>query len=155
MCTIKVCNTDVDLKKAKKLTCDYIAWLGMDLSFQDVDDEFVEFEKMYSKPKGCFLIAVKEKDEVLGGVGLRKLKTDICEMKRLFVYPEHLNRGIGKRLCLELIMQARNLGYRKMRLDTLARLEAANKLYKKLGFYEIEQYRENTDPTAKFMELKL
>jgi GNAT superfamily N-acetyltransferase len=110
---------------------------------------------MYSKPEGCFLIAVSDDAEVLGGAGLRKLTPDICEMKRLFVYPEHLNRGIGKRICIDLIVQARNLGYKKMRLDTLDRLKAANKLYEKLGFYEIGQYRENPDPTAKFMELKL
>jgi ribosomal protein S18 acetylase RimI-like enzyme len=134
MYTIKICESTEEFKKAKKLACDYIEWLKMDLSFQNVDDEFSEFEKMYSKPYGCFLIAVTEKDEVLGGVGLRKLTHDICEMKRLFVYPEYLKRGIGKRLCLELNMQAKSMGYKKIRLDTIARLETANKLYKKLGF---------------------
>jgi GNAT superfamily N-acetyltransferase len=152
---IKICKSVADFEKAKKLARDYIGWLNMNLSFQNIEEEFLEFETIYLKPKGCFLVAVTEKDEVLGGVGLRKLSADICEMKRLFVYPEFLKGGIGKRLCLELIIQARNLGYKKMRLDTLARLEAANKLYVKLGFYEIEKYRENLDPTAKFLELRL
>ena len=79
----------------------------------------------------------------------------MCEMKRLFVYPRYLKHGIGRKLCLELIAKAKSLGYNKMRLDTLTRLEAANKLYKKLGFYDIEPYRINPDPTAKYMELKL
>ena len=152
---IKICESTDDFEKAKNLARDYIDWLNMDLTFQDVDGEFKDFEKMYSKPEGCFLIALKEQEIIAGGVGLRMLTRDICEMKRLFVYPEYLKKGIGKRLCLELIMQAISMGYKKMRLDTLARLEAANKLYEELGFYEIEPYRENPDPTAKFMELKL
>lgn len=155
MCKIKICKSVADFEKAKRLTLDYIDWLNMNLAFQNVDEEFTKFENMYSKPEGCFLIAVSDDEEVLGGAGLRKLTPDICEMKRLFVYPEHLNRGIGKRLCIDLIVQARNLGYKKIRLDTLDRLKAANKLYEKIGFYEIGQYRENPDPTAKFMELKL
>jgi len=155
MCTIKVCMSARDFEKAKKITSDYIAWLGIDLCFQNVDDEFAEFENMYSKPGGCFLIAVSEKNEVLGGVGLRKLTSKICEMKRLFVYPQYLKKGIGRGLCLELIAEAKSFGYNKMRLDTLSRLVAANKLYEQLGFYEIAPYRINPDPTAKYMELKL
>ena len=155
MYTIKICESADDFEKANNLARDYIDWLNMDLTFQNVDGEFRDFEKMYSKPKGCFLITLTEKEVIAGGVGLRILTTDICEMKRLFVYPEYVKKGIGKKLCLELIVQAKSMGYKKMRLDTLARLEAANKLYKKLGFYEIEPYRENPDPTAKFMELKL
>lgn len=155
MYKIKICESFSDFEKAKKITYDYIDWLNINLAFQNVDDEFRDFENMYSKPEGCFLIAFNEEDEVMGGVGLRKLTAEICEMKRLFVYPEYLKQGIGKRLCLKLIKQAKILDYKKMRLDTLARLETANKLYNKLGFYEIKKYRENPDPTAKFMELKL
>lgn len=155
MYTIKTCEKPGDFEKAKRLARDYINWLKMNLAFQNVDDELREFESMYSKPEGCFLIALSEKEELFGGVGLRKFINDICEMKRLFVYPEYLNLGIGKSLCVELIRQAKVMGYNKMRLDTLERLEAANKLYKNLGFYEIEKYRENPYPSAKFMELKL
>lgn len=155
MYSIKICESADDFEKAKQLASDYIAWLGIDLSFQNVDDEFATFGKIYSKPDGCFLIAVSEKNEILGGVGLRKLTTEICEMKRFFVYPAYLRRGIGRKLCLELIVRAKNLGYNKMRLDTLTRLEAANELYRQLGFYEINPYRNNPDLNAKFMELKL
>ena len=155
MYTIKICESADDFEKAKNLARDYIDWLDMDLTFQDVDGEFRDFENMYSNPRGCFLIACTEKEVIAGGVGLRMLTKDICEMKRLFIYPEFLGKGIGKKLCLELILQAKSMGYKKMRLDTLARLEAANKLYKKLEFYKIEPYRENPDPTAKYLELKL
>jgi ribosomal protein S18 acetylase RimI-like enzyme len=76
-------------------------------------------------------------------------------MKRLYVYPQYLRKGIGEAWCKELVTQARKLGYRKLRLDTIGKLEAANRLYDKLGFYEIEPYRENPDKTARFMEFIL
>ena len=76
-------------------------------------------------------------------------------MKRLYVYPKYLRQGIGEALCKELIVQAKKSGYLKMRLDTIGKLQAANRLYDKLCFYEIEPYRENPDETARFMEYKL
>ncbi|MGB5528756.1 MAG: GNAT family N-acetyltransferase [Ignavibacteriaceae bacterium] len=137
---------------AKKITEDYIKWLDMDLTFQKIENELIGFNDMYSSPKGCYLIAFAENGETAGGVGLRKFEEGICEMKRLYVYPKYLKKGLGEALCRELIKQAKKFGYKKMRLDTIGKLKVANRLYDKLGFYEIEPYRENPDKTARFME---
>jgi ribosomal protein S18 acetylase RimI-like enzyme len=152
MYEIKICRSADDYTEAKKVTADYIKWLGIDLTFQNADEEFKDFNKMYGPPTGCYLLAIAG-GKTAGGVGLREFTPDICEMKRLYVYQKH--QGIGEALCIELFIQARNLGYTKMRLDTMARLEAANKLYDKLGFYEIPPYRYNPDETARFMEYDL
>lgn len=153
--SIIVCQMDADYENARKVTVDYMAWLNMDLFFQNVDHEFNTFRKMYGHPSGCYLLAFLDADTIAGGVGLRRLSATICEMKRLYVYPEFTGRGIGKALCMELFAQARIKGYTFMRLDTVARLRAANSLYEKLGFYDIPAYRENPDPTARFMEIAL
>lgn len=127
----------------------------MDLTFQNIVNELAGFNKMYSPPEGCYLIAIMENGKTAGGVGLRKFNADICEMKRLYVYPDYLRKGLGEVLCKELIKQAKGLGYQKMRLDTIGKLKAANRLYDKLGFYEIEPYRKNPDKTARFLEYLL
>jgi len=155
MFTIKVCKKVSEFGIAKKITKDYIEWLGMDLKFQNIEHELAGFNVMYSPPKGRYLIAITENGDVAGGVGMRKFGAEICEMKRLFVYTEYPRQGLGEELCRELIRQAKKIGYKKMRLDTIGRLKAANKLYDKLGFYEIEPYRENPDKTARFFEYKL
>lgn len=155
MFTIKLCKTVFDLEKAKNVTEDYIEWLDMDLTFQNVKNVLEGFNELYSPPEGCYLIAFAEDGEIAGGVALRRFETEICEMKRLYVYPEYLRKGLGEALCKELIKQAKMLGYKKMRLDTIGKLNAANRLYDKLGFHEIEPYRENPDKTARFMEYKL
>jgi len=154
MIEIKHCSTDSDFSCAMQITKDYIRWLGMDLSFQDIDKELSNFSLMYGPPNGLFILAWHN-DEPVGGVGLRLFETKICEMKRLFVYDRFKHQGIGRSLCAALIQEAMELGYEKMRLDTLERMKSAIRLYKILGFTEIEPYRFNPDPTAKYMELSL
>ena len=154
MVEIKHCSTESDFSSAMKITKDYIRWLNMDLSFQDIDKELAKFASMYGPPNGLFLLAW-HKDKLGGGVGLRLLEAGVCEMKRLFVYDLFKRKGIGRSLCTALIQEAMNLGYEKMRLDTLGRMKAAMRLYKNLGFKEIEPYRFNPDPTTKYMELNL
>ena len=154
MIEIRTCSTDSDFSQAMQITNDYIAWLDIDLSFQNIDKELSEFHSMYGLPNGLFLIAL-DGGELAGGIGLRALEATVCEMKRLFVYDKFKNRGLGQSLCTALIKKAKALGYQKMRLDTLGRMKSAIKLYKSLGFVEIEPYRFNPDPTTKYMELIL
>ncbi len=154
MIKITPCASSEDFSSAMEITRAYIDWLDLDLGFQDIDSEFTTFDKMYGPPEGMFLLCHVE-GELAGGVGLRKLGDDICEMKRLYVYPQHNNKGVGKALCFELIRQAKDLGYTSMRLDTLVSMNAAQGLYKSFGFKEIEAYRFNPDPGAIYMELVL
>lgn len=154
MLDIRACETDTDFSLALQLTRDYLAWLKLDLSFQDIDTELANLPAMYGLPKGCFFLA-RQNGEVAGGVGLRMLEPEVCEMKRLFVYDPFKRKGVGYGLCTALIQTGCNLGYKKMRLDTLGHMKAAISLYNRLGFKEIDAYRFNPDPTATYMELRL
>lgn len=154
MVEIKRCSTDSDFFVAVQITKDYIRWLDMDLSFQDIDKELSNFLSMYGPPNGLFLLAWHW-GELAGGVGLRMFGPKVCEMKRLFVYDQFKSKGVGRSLCTALIQEAKNLGYEKMRLDTLGGMKAAIRLYISLGFEEIEPYRFNPDPTTKYMESSL
>lgn len=149
-----ICQTKEDFSIAKKLTKDYMAWLEMDLCFQGIENELATFNNMYNKPTGCF-IYIKVNDVVAGGVGMRLLsENDICEMKRLYVYEQFRGQQIGLILCQKLIKISQLMGYNKMRLDTVSKLQKAIKLYNSLGFLEIPPYCENPDKTVKYMELE-
>lgn len=67
----------------------------------------------------------------------------ICEMKRLYVRPTHRGRGIGHCLALGIVQEARALGYTCMRLDTVASMSAARRIYRDLGFKEVDPYYDN------------
>lgn len=86
---------------------------------------------------------------------MRKLGDGICEMKRLYVRPEHRGKGLGRKLAEAIIQEARSTGYQKMRLDSLTSLKEAAGLYRSLGFNEISPYRYNPLPDAVFMEIGL
>lgn len=147
--SIHICETSADFEIVKSLTLSYFDWLGMDLNFQNTEKEFDNFDKMYGKPKGCFIYATIN-GAVAGGVGTRFLESGICEMKRLYVNEDSQGKGVGKLLCNEILRISKDLGYSKMRLDTVSRLEAANALYEGIGFYDIPKYYENPDPTVRY-----
>ena len=153
MFTIQPCISPAEYSQAISLTRDYLDWLDLDLAYQGVEAELQKFHVMYGSPNGLFLLAYSG-ESVAGGVGLRTLELNICEMKRLYVYDQFKGEGIGRKLCEQLIDQGKNLGFKAMRLDTLARMKPAISLYTDLGFEEIAPYCFNPDTTAVFMERK-
>ena len=61
-------------------------------------------------------------------------------MKRLYVSPEGRGFGLGERLVNAVVKEAKRIGYREMKLDTLPSMAEAVALYRKLGFEAIEPY---------------
>jgi DNA-binding MarR family transcriptional regulator/GNAT superfamily N-acetyltransferase len=140
---------------------EYLEFLGEDLGFQGIERELAGLPGKYAPPKGALFLArlpLKGEGrgpaagEPAGCAALRALEGDACEMKRLFVRPEYRGYGIGRALAARAIETARSLGYGRMRLDTLERLEGAVLLYRSLGFEPIPPYCENPLPGAMFWE---
>ena len=105
-------------------------------------------------PAGALLLA-RADSEVAGCVGLRKLRDDICEMKRLYVRPDFRGRHLGRRMAEEIARRARELGYRTLVLDTLGTMEAAQRLYVSMGFKPATSYYVNPLPNVKYFSLDL
>ena len=138
------------------LAREYIDSLGFKVDFQDVDLEMAEAQLRYGvSGVGAALLVVDQTGAVVGIAALRDLGDGVCEMKRMYVQLSYREGGIGKRLCEELISIAKRLGYQSMRLDTLKRMTAANRLYESQGFRRIPPYTINPMPDALFYELDL
>lgn len=143
-----------DLPDIRALLAEYAEGVGVPLDFQGFDREVAELPGAYAPPRGALLVA-RIDGAAAGCAALRPLDDETCEMKRLFVRPGARGLGLGERLALAVLAEARRLGYRRMRLDTLPAMASAQALYERLGFRDIEPYTDNPVAGTRFLELQL
>jgi len=147
-----------DLAQIATLFQEYRHLLGIDLQFQGFDAELAELPGAYAAPDGTLLLALVG-DEPAGCAAFRPLRDvdypNACEMKRLFVRPEHRRDGLGRLLTQDLMDRALKAGYSTMLLDTLDDMEVARGLYQSLGFVEIPPYYFNPLPGAHYLKVDL
>jgi ribosomal protein S18 acetylase RimI-like enzyme len=147
-------DTPPRIEAARALFVEYAGSLGVDLAFQNFEDELRGLPGAYAPPGGRLRLALAG-DIAVGCAALRRIDDAVCEMKRLYVAPAARGTGLGRRLALDVIEIAREIGYERMRLDTLPSMKTAQALYEQLGFREIAPYRVNPVPGARFLELDL
>jgi len=156
--TIRQAASATDFALARALIQEYADSLNVDLCFQDFAGELAGLPGAYAPPHGRLLLAGTP-GAAFGCIALRPLTSGIDppvgEIKRLYVQPAQRAGGWGRRLVEALLADAVAIGYRELKLDTLARLTAARALYAQLGFRECAAYYVNPLPEVVYMSLTL
>ena len=167
--SVRLAATDADIALARALFVEYAQWLQVDLCFQGFDRELATLPGAYGPPHGRLLLA-GDPEAAFGCIALRPINhieaaaaggsaaaaaPRIGEVKRLYLQPAHRGGGWGRRLAEALIAEARAIGYRELKLDTLDWMTDARRLYARLGFRECAAYYDNPLPGVVYMVLTL
>jgi GNAT superfamily N-acetyltransferase len=156
MLTIVKAETPTQVSTARQMIEEYAAWLEFKLCFQGYEEEIQSLPGKYAPPAGRLLLALLD-GRPAGVIALRPLeKPGVCEMKRLYVRPEFRGHQIGRILAEKVIAEAAEIGYSRIRLDTiLGKMDSAIAMYRTLGFAEISPYYKTPVGPTLFMELAL
>jgi ribosomal protein S18 acetylase RimI-like enzyme len=138
----------------RELFLEYERGLGVSLCFQGFERELATLPGDYASPAGRLFLA-RAGAESAGCIALRSIEPRTAEMKRLYVRPQFRALGLGRALAERVIAEARAIGYRTMRLDTLPSMRAAQQLYAELGFRDAARYNDNPVEGVRFMALEL
>ena len=157
-----------DIEAVKKLWFHYLVW-GNDKMQElygvhphnpkEAVDEDIQHISKFQPPYGQLILAIYE-GEVCGLGSLKSINPEIGEIKRMFVDPAIRRIGAGRAILEQLLIEAKKIGYKKIRLDSPKFMEAAHSLYRRFGFHDIEAYPEMEIPEEfkdylLFMELDL
>ncbi len=139
------------MKQAGALVREYLKWMnerlkrdyGMKFDVEAMVHSDLSDSCKFHSPDGRFYL--DEYEDQIAGVGcLKKLKEDVGEVQRMYVPPASRGKGIGRAIINRLIDDARLIGYRQLKLESLEFLDAAHSLYRSVGFHEIDAYADNS-----------
>ncbi len=154
MVTVRQAEFPKDAAAVLEIWREFVASPSVSLDFQGNEAEFENFPGKYAAPDGRVLVAERN-GSLVGCISFRKVNSDICEMKCLYVRPEGRGYGLGLQLTRCLIAAAIEAGYGEMRLDVLAEFETARAIYKSLGFTTADPVSFNPLPGTSFLGLAL
>ena len=127
-----------DKHAVRLLHDDALNEVGAHLGSGTWDDDLDEIESIYVDQGGEFLVGVLDGEIVAMGA-LMRISPERAELKRMRVRPELQGRGYGQAMLDALHRRASELGYSTLRLDTTVQQRAAQHLYLKNGYSEVER----------------
>lgn len=156
-------NWSKDIDTVRRLFHDYREWLAdhrdtaasadsnVRKGLGQIDRQIAELPGAYGRPSGEIILALVQEEVVACGA-LRELQPKVGEIKRIYVRADHRGPGFGPRLTRALLNRARDLGYERVRVDTLPTMAAAIQFYQEMGFEPIRRYWPHPVPGALFFE---
>jgi len=136
---------------ARELIEEYLRWVaevartnyGLSFDVEAMARSDIEDREKFYPPNGRIYLV--RHGSVYVGVGcLRRLAPGLGEVQRMYIRPHVRGVGAARLLVQRLLEDAKELGYTRVRLESLKALTAAHRLYRSVGFREIDPYSENS-----------
>jgi putative acetyltransferase len=100
-------------------------------------DETTDHLSEIFKTNGSIYFVAELDGDIIGGSGIyptANLPEGTCELVKLYLSSQARGKGLGKILLQKCIAAAKELGYKKIYLETMPELTIAIPMYEKLGF---------------------
>jgi len=92
--------------------------------------------------KNSIYFVIEKDGEIFGGAGIKKLDNyegNVCELQKMYFMPEARSIGLGSKMMDICLQKAKGFGFEKCYLETLPYMEEARKLYRKVGFTDLNE----------------
>ena len=130
--------TNADIEPVTALIYSILREYGLNPDPEGTDSDLKNIEKNFEDNGGCFDVLLNSTNNLVGTVALFKLAEDVCELRKMYLHPLERGKGKGKFLLEHALKRAKELGFRKVTLETATVLQEAITMYKKYGFREFE-----------------
>ncbi len=154
MIKLQTARNEIHLAQVRALFQAYANTRKNDPALVDFPEEINRLPGKYVPLAGDIILAYYDGNPA-GCVAVHRLDGYICEMKRLYVSPLFRGKGVGRSLVKAILQHACLMGYRRMRLDSISSMKAAQALYESIGFHQIPAYRNNPNIGTKYYEIEL
>ncbi len=113
--------------------------LTEDKGYGVADPTLEDMFNVYNNERSQYWV-IELDGKVVGGGGFAPLAgmPEVCELQKMYFLPETRGKGLAKKLVNMSMEKAKELGYQHMYLETTECLNAAVKLYEKLGFEHLD-----------------
>lgn len=123
-----------NLEAIVKLVFGVLREFGLEPDPGATDADLQDIEGNYLQRGGLFEIIEDPDGNLVGSVGIFPIDENTCELRKMYFVPEIRGLGLGAYVLQRAVNQARELGFRRMVLETSTKLTAANRLYIASGF---------------------
>lgn len=115
-----------------------------------MDTEIDHMFEAYQNDQSALFVITQQEEAILGCGGIAPLPGEptICELKKMYFFPELRGLGFGKKMVSICLDAAKKIGYQKCYLETIDRMWQANLLYQKMGFTKLSCTLGNTGHSA-------
>jgi len=125
-----------DCKKLTELVYSILKEYNLKPDPAATDVDIKDIEQSYFERGGTFYVLEEEDGSIIGAYGLYPVDRQTCELRKMYLYSSYRGKGLGKLLLEDALSKARQMGFKRMTLETASVLKEAISLYKSYGFVE-------------------
>lgn len=147
--------SNADSEAIKELVFQVLREYGLEPDPDETDADLNDIEASYLNSGGCFEVLVDSRGAVVGSIGLYPIDSATCELRKMYLSKQIRGQGQGRRLLEHALKRAKEIGFRRIMLETASVLKEAINLYRRYGFqpYQVPHLLSRRCDGAYFLDL--